>query len=65
MRKAAIAVDVRSTVQGTLLILKSMHILMKQNLAMKMYYSDVSGRDVGKISGMNKANVYNWIKNKP
>ena len=29
---------------------------------MKMYYSGVSGRGVGKILGMNKANVYNWIK---
>jgi len=31
-------------------------------LAMKMYYSGVSGRGVGKILGMSKANVYNWIK---
>ena len=31
-------------------------------LAMKMYYSGVSGRGVGKVLGMNKANVYNWIK---
>lgn len=31
-------------------------------LAIKMYYSGVSGRGVGKILGMNKANVYNWIK---
>jgi transposase-like protein len=30
--------------------------------AMKMYYSGVSGRGVGKILGMSKANVYNWIK---
>ncbi len=29
---------------------------------MKMYYSGVSGRGVGKALGMNKANVYNWIK---
>lgn len=27
-----------------------------------MYYSGVSGRGVGKVLGMNKANVYNWIK---
>lgn len=27
-----------------------------------MYYSGVSGRGVVKILGMNKANVYNWIK---
>ena len=33
-----------------------------RELAMKMYYSGVSGRGVGKILGMNKANVYNWIK---
>jgi transposase-like protein len=30
--------------------------------AMKIYYSGVSGRGVGKLLGMNKANVYNWIK---
>ncbi len=30
--------------------------------AMKMYYSGVSGRGVGKVMGMNKANVYRWIK---
>jgi transposase-like protein len=30
--------------------------------AMKIYYSGVSGRGVGKILGMNKANIYNWIK---
>jgi len=34
----------------------------ERKLAMKMYYSGVSGRGVGKIMGMNKANVYNWIK---
>ena len=33
-----------------------------KKLAMKMYYSGVSGRGVGKVLGMNKANVYNWIK---
>ena len=27
-----------------------------------MYYSGVGGRGVGKVLGMNKANVYNWIK---
>jgi transposase-like protein len=31
--------------------------------ALKTYYSGVSGRDVGKIFGMSRANVYNWIKN--
>lgn len=33
-----------------------------KELAIKMYYSVVSGRGVGKVLGMNKANVYNWIK---
>jgi len=33
-----------------------------QKLAIKIYYSGVSGRGVGKILGMSKANVYNWIK---
>jgi transposase-like protein len=30
--------------------------------AIKIYYSGVSGRGVGKIMKMSKANVYNWIK---
>jgi len=30
--------------------------------AIKMFYSGVSGRGVGKYFGFNKANVYNWIK---
>ena len=30
--------------------------------AIKTYYSGVSGRGVGNLLGMNKANVYNWIK---
>ena len=33
-----------------------------RKLAIKMYYSGVSGRGVGKVLGMNKSNVYNWIK---
>jgi len=33
-----------------------------RNLAIKTYYSGVSGRGVGKVFGMSKANVYNWIK---
>ena len=33
-----------------------------KQLAIKMYYSGVSGRGVGKVLGMSKANVYNWIK---
>lgn len=33
-----------------------------KKLAIKMYYSGVSGRGVGKILHMSKANVYNWIK---
>ena len=31
-------------------------------LALKMYYAGASGRAVGKILGMDKSNVYNWIK---
>jgi len=30
--------------------------------ALRVYYSGVSGRGVGKLLGMSKANVYNWIK---
>ena len=30
--------------------------------AIKMYFSGVSGRQVGKFFGFNKYNVYNWIK---
>jgi len=30
--------------------------------AMKTYYSGTSGRGVGKVFNMSKANVYNWIK---
>jgi transposase-like protein len=30
--------------------------------AIKTYYSGVSGRGVGKILGMSKVNVYNWLK---
>ena len=30
--------------------------------AIRMYYSGMSGRAVGAMLGMNKANVYNWIK---
>jgi len=33
-----------------------------KDLAVKMFYSGVSGRGVGKVLGMSKANVYNWIK---
>ena len=31
-------------------------------LAIKMYYSGVSGRGVGKVLKMSKANIYNWLK---
>jgi hypothetical protein len=31
-------------------------------MALKTYYMGVSGRGVGKIFGMSKANVCNWIK---
>ena len=30
--------------------------------AIKTFYSGVSGRGVGNLMGMNKSNVYNWIK---
>jgi len=30
--------------------------------ALKIYYAGASGRGVGKVLGMSKANVYNWIK---
>lgn len=33
-----------------------------RTLAIKMYYPGVNGRSVGKVLGMNKANVYRWIK---
>ena len=33
-----------------------------RELAIKMYYSGVRGRGVGKAPGMSKVNVYNWIK---
>ena len=36
-----------------------------KQLAIKMFYSGVSGRGVGKVLGMNKSNVYNWIKKTP
>lgn len=32
--------------------------------AIKIYYSGVSGRGVGKIFGMGKENVVRWIKKK-
>ena len=33
-----------------------------KQLALKIYYAGASGRGVGKVLGMSKANVYNWIK---
>jgi len=33
-----------------------------QQMAMRIYYSGISGRGVGKIMKMSKANIYNWIK---
>ena len=30
--------------------------------ALRIYYSGVSGRGVGKVLGMSKANVFKWIK---
>ena len=34
----------------------------KRELAVKAYYSGVSGRGVGKMFGMNKSNVTRWLK---
>jgi transposase len=31
-------------------------------MALKIYYAGASGRGVGKVLGMSKANVYNWLK---
>ena len=31
-------------------------------LALKIFYAGASGRGVGKVLKMSKANVYNWIK---
>lgn len=33
-----------------------------RKMAMRAYYSGVSGRGVGKIFGFNKSNIANWIK---
>jgi len=33
-----------------------------RDMAIKVYYAGVSGRGVGKVFNMSKANVYNWIK---
>ena len=33
-----------------------------KEIAIKEYFSGVSGRGVGKIHGMSGNNVYNWIK---
>lgn len=35
-----------------------------KDAAIKTYYSGVSGRGVGHLFHMSKANVYNWIKKK-
>ena len=32
-----------------------------QKAAIKTYYSGVTGRGVGRLFNMSKANVYNWI----
>ena len=41
---------------------KREHTEETRNKALKLYYSGVSGRGVGRILGMGKSNVYNWIK---
>ena len=33
-----------------------------REMAIKIYYAGASGRGVGKVFCMSKANVYNWIK---
>ncbi|MDR1906228.1 MAG: helix-turn-helix domain-containing protein [Clostridiales bacterium] len=33
-----------------------------RQLAIKEHFAGVSGREIGKIYGMSKSNVYNWIK---
>jgi transposase-like protein len=33
-----------------------------RQIAIKEYYAGASGRVVGQLHGMSKANVYNWIK---
>lgn len=33
-----------------------------REMAIKTYYAGASGRAVGKVFNMSKANVYNWIK---
>lgn len=33
-----------------------------REMAIKMFYTGTSGRGVGKVFNMSKANVYNWIK---
>jgi transposase-like protein len=33
-----------------------------KDLAIKEHYAGASGRSIGRIHGMSKANVYNWIK---
>lgn len=32
--------------------------------AIKLHFAGASGRTVGKVMGMSKANVYNWAKKK-
>lgn len=33
-----------------------------KKLAIKMFYSGMSGRAVGRVLGIGKSNMYNWIK---
>ena len=33
-----------------------------RQLAIKQHYAGASGRSIGRILGMSKSNVYNWIK---
>ena len=62
--------QVRDAVVSVPALPKGLHSEPKRNTydaetrkkALEIYYSGVSGRGVGKLLSMSKANVYNWIK---
>jgi len=33
--------------------------------AIKLHFAGLSGRTIGKVMGMSKANIYNWAKKNP
>jgi transposase-like protein len=37
----------------------------KRQEAIKLFYAGASGRKIGNLLGMSKANVYNWLKKTP